>query len=245
MGNSDLPPPSGGVADAVTEKSIDVGVNKIADIGIKKLIELFFTRKYGFTSSKKHAKELYDISNTSLFQEFKNCVASNEYITLVREGLRISALNNEGRRPEIELIKGEVYRKYGSRGIKVLSIASTGEVKKVVEYLIDLKLRKNFNLIDLRNEFEKIVDNWEKITLFVKTDHDKDHIIKEIIWHIEQKQDLFFIFAYGSAIQHTIEIIAKLRNDGIYQGKYLIDGRIDMDGAGKEKYRCIFETIKL
>ncbi len=95
----------------------------------------------------------------------------------------------------------------------------------------------------LTKEFEKILDNWERITLFVKSEDNIDHILKEINWHVEQKQDFFFVFAYGRAIQHTIEAIAKLNNDGMFRSKYLFDAKKEVDRANKEKYKCVFERI--
>lgn len=209
----------------------------------EKIREMWYSKKYGFTNAKKHANELYEISNTFLFQQFEKCVATPAYITLVRDGLRISYLNDEGRRKEIEEIKKEAYDKYGIRATKILNISSTGELERVVEYLIDLKMKKNYNIFDLTNEFEKIIDNWERVTLFVRSEHDLEYILKEINWHVEQKQELFFIFAYGSAIQHTIEAIAQLNNKGIFRNKYIFDSKKEIDKANKEKYKCVFQRI--
>jgi len=212
----------------------------------EKIREIWFSHKYGFTNSKKHARELYKISDTPLFQQFEKCVAIPIYATLVRDGLRISYLNDEGRRKEIEEIRNEARKRYGRRAIKILNISSTSELQRIVEYLIDLKIKKNYNMFDLTKEFEKILDNWEKITLFVKSEqeHNIDYILKEINWHIEQKQELFFIFAYSSAIQNTIEAIANLINESIFKNNnYLFESKIEVDKAKKEKYKCIFERI--
>lgn len=230
-----------GVLDSVlSDSSNALKISKTYE----KIREIWFSRKYGFSSSKKHAKELYEISDTPLFQQFGKCVAIPIYATLVRDGLRISYLNDEGRRKEIEEIRKEARKKYGMRAIKILNISSTGELQRIVEYLIDLKIKKNYNIFDLTKEFEKILDNWEKITLFIKSEDDINHILKEVNWHIEQKQELFFIFAYGSAIQHAIEAIANLNNDGLFKNNnYLFESKIDVDKANKEKYKCIFERI--
>lgn len=209
----------------------------------EKIREFWLSKKYGFTTAKKHANELYEISNTFLFQQFEKCIATPVYVTLVRDGLRISYLNDEGRRKEIDEIRKEAYERYGIRATKILDISSTGELQRVVEYLIDLKLRKNYNIFDLTKEFEKVLDDWERITLFVKSEHNIAHILKEINWHVEQKQDFFFVFAYGSAIQHTIEAIAELNNKGIFRNKYLFDSKKEVDKANKEKYKCVFERI--
>jgi len=167
------------------------------------------------------------------------------YITLVREGLRISYLNNDGRKKEIEKINDEVNKKYGRFGLRVMQIASTGELKNIVKYLVDLKLRKNYNILDLTKEFEKIVENWVKITSFIKTEHSKEHIQKEIINHIEQKEEIFFIFAYGRAVQPAIEVIAELNTKKKFSEKYLLDSEMNKNKANIEYYRCFFESSDL
>ena len=210
----------------------------------EKIKELFCTRKYGFTDSVENAKKLYEISETSLFQSFKKCISDPTYLNLIREGLRVSYLNDNGRKKEIDDLKTEVNKRFGRFGLRIMSIASTGELEKVVAYLVDLKLRKNYNIIDLTKEFEKIVDNWNKITIFVKTEHTKIHITTEITRLMNNKEDIFFVFAYGSAVQNTIESIATLNINKEFSEKYLFEGRRGIDKAGCIHYKCFFETIE-
>lgn len=212
---------------------------------LKEIKELYLSNKYGFandTTEAENAKELYKISNTALFQSFKGCIANPLYLSLVRDGLRISYLNDEGRKKEIEKINDEIKKKYDRFGLRVMQIASTGELENIVRYLVDLKVRKDYNILDLTKEFEKIVENWLKVASFIKTEHSKEYIEEEITRHIEQKDEIFFIFAYGRAIQATIEAIAELNIQKKFSGKYLFSGERSRNKANIEYYKCFFES---
>lgn len=221
------------------------GLLDLAIAPYDKIKKLFLSKKYGFTDASGNAKKLYEISDTALFQSFKKCIVNPLYISLVREGLRISYLNDEGRKIEIDKIKHEVNKRYGRFGIRIMQIASTGELENIAKYLIDLNLRKNYNILDMTKEFEKIVENWLKITSFIKKDYPKEDIQKEIISHIEREEEIFFVFAYGSAVQPTIEVIAVLNIEHKFSEKYIFEGKMSQDKSGVEHYTCFFESVTL
>ena len=210
-----------------------------------KIKKLFYEKRYGFTDAVDNAKTLYDISETHLFQAFKKCTVNPFHLNLIREGLRISYLNDEGRKEEIEKIRYEVNKRYHSFGIRVMTIASTGELENIVNYLFDLKIRKNLNILDTTKEFEKIVENWDKITIFVKSTDSKKEIQERIIFLKKQKQEIFFLFAYKSAVQSSIESIAQLKKQKEFYGEYLISGKMSKDKSGDEYYKCFFERLNL
>ncbi|NOR85536.1 hypothetical protein GQ473_05455 [archaeon] len=122
-----------------------------------------------------------------------------------------------------------------------MTIASTGELENVVKYLVDLRMRKNYNILDLTTEFEEIVKNWDRIASFIKTEHSKKEIEKEIIKHLEMKEEIFFVFAYGRAVQSTTEVIANLNNQKIFSGKYFLNGIWNKNKSNIDYYSCFFE----
>jgi len=212
----------------------------------KKIKKEYMSHKYGFTDSVDNAYDLYKISNTSLFKAFTKCVIHQDYISLIRNGLRISYLNDEGgRKQEISLIKDEVNTKYKRMGIRIMNIASTGELEHVVRYLVDLKDRKNYNVSDLKAEFENIVSKWDKISIFVKTTDNSDLIKNKINKLMDNKEELFFVFAYKNAVIITITSIAELNTAGIFHDKYLFEANSSIDGAGIEYYSCFFERLTI
>ena len=92
---------------------------------------------------------------------------------------------------------------------------------------------------------QKIVCNWDKITIFVKT-IDTVEITKAKIQNLmDLKKELFFVFAYKNAVIITQVSIAELNTCGLFHGNYLFEAKGNVDGAGIEYYSCFFERLTI
>jgi len=174
------------------------GLKVIAHIR-QKIREKLNERKYGFVPDANETQALYEINKKEVYKRLKVCLGGHWGLDLLRVGIYISKLNDEGKRETIRKIKDHVYSKYGSRGIKIIDMGATSVIDSVASYLSDRKIRDNMNPLDLALEFDKLIEGWDKVTVFVKRD-EKDNLIYKKILKCMDNYPLFFVFAYGSAI---------------------------------------------
>jgi hypothetical protein len=118
--------------------------------------------KYGFVPNEEEAKALYAVNRKDVYLRLKTCLGGHWALDLLRVGLYVSKLNDEGKRETVRKIKDGIHEKYGPRGIKIINMGVTGVLESIALYLSDRKMRGNLKPIDLSLEFDKIIDGWEK-----------------------------------------------------------------------------------
>lgn len=226
--------------DKVAEGAGREIVNKTLNL----FTNLINSKKFGFTTSEKLAYSLENIGQRDSFKRLKQCVGNHWAMNLIRVGIHISELNDEGQRKMIEELRGEVFRRSSERGIRVLNIGATRTINSIINYLSNLKIEKNLSQDELGKELDQIINNWNKITIFVKKENSVDEIHKTTLKKIESKFQLFFVFAYGSAREIAIRAIAKLNNEKkIYQNDYIFNTSNMQDLAGYDVFTATFRLF--
>lgn len=214
---------------------------------LKKLFEkrikfLVKSKKYLISLSDKEVSELYKITKQELYGRVEKCLVSHWSMNLIALGVLISKLNELDQREIVERIKTEVHSKYMARGIRIVEMGSTGVISHIIEYLSDVKMEKNYNFIEMGKLFDGIIDQWDDITVFVKAEHGKEDVKTRCLDHLEKREILFFVFAYGSAVNATITAIAELSNENQLSG-YIWDAKMKREGV-KEVYSCTFQNAE-
>ncbi len=116
-----------------------------------------------------------------------------------------------------------IRQRYGNRGVKIIYMGSTHVIHLVIDWLYDLKINKSYNIYDLVRNFERVLDDWEKVTLFVNKEMDPEVIKSEILEISKLKHDFFFIFALGNdAVSHTQLVVAQLIKDNFFKNNYYL-----------------------
>lgn len=209
----------------------------------EKIREKLDERKYGFVPSAEEAKALFEVNKKDIYLRLKECLGGHWAIDLLRIGIYISKLNNEGKRDAIHKIRDKVHAKYGLRGIKILDMGATSIIETIALYLSNKKMRDNLNPIDLGLEFDKIIDGWEQVAIFIKKDDENSYVYEKIHSYMN-KYSIFFVFAYGSAEIKASRAIAKLRNQNIIREKrYYLNTYSNIDQAGLQNNCWVFELI--
>lgn len=207
----------------------------------KKIREKLDEGKYGFVPNAEEANALYDVNRKDVYLRLKECLGGHWSLDLLRVGIYISKLKDEGKRETVRKIKDRVHEKYGRRGIKILNMGATSVIDSVALYLSDKKMRENLNPIDLALEFDKIIEGWEEVAIFIKRDEDVSQIYNRIFIYLE-KYPLFFVFAYGTAVMKASKAIAKLNNEKtIRDKKYYVYPNFDQ--AGLQNNSWVFEIV--
>ncbi len=211
----------------------------------EKVKELWNQRKYGFTPDAEESNALYEIGRSDVYRRFKDCLESHWSTDLIRVGIHISRLNDEGKREVVQKIKDSVYKKYGKRGTAIINMGSTGVITEIIDHLSGLRLRTDLNRRDLGIEFDKIIDTWERITFFVKADDSDDKIYSRITSLMDNRFQIFFVSAYGSAGINAMRVINKLNNEEkIPDNNYALSYGSRRDKAGLKLHLWTFELME-
>lgn len=149
----------------------------------------------------------------------KECVGNSNLLGLVKLGLKIEELTDEGKVTLIANIKNDVYKKYGVEGIRILTMGSTGILLGIVQYLSAVKIENNYNQAYMTDMFKKILNNWMKITIFHKSEQGQIALEKKIISYMNSHYELFFVFSIGTASEQATKVIASLNKNGTIRKK--------------------------
>lgn len=178
--------------------------------------------KYGVTIKEEESNSIKKISESSFFLIFKTYLGNHWSKDLIKVGLYVSQLNEEGHKERIKELSDEAYRneRYGKRGWRIIQFASTGVLEIVMQHIIDLKHNKDATKRDLQREFDKILDEWEKISIPVSSEMNQKMIKDVILKKMSNDYPIFFVYAASHASNTAMLTIAKMRNDHLFSGKY-------------------------
>lgn len=213
----------------------------IKEIIKQKIRDIISSEKYLISLSKEETTSLRRITQTPIYKRMERCLLGHWSMNLIALGLYVAELNQLNQGKDIqERVRSAVHEKYRARGIRILDIGSTGVIENVLNYLDNINLRKNYNVLEMGRLFDAILDEWENITLFIKSGESPNNIEIKIGDMIANKKKLFFVFACGSAIGPTINTIAKMNIQGLLKG-YLFEGK---NNPLDNSYSCPFEDTR-
>ena len=181
----------------------------------EKVRELWYERKYGFSPKPEEARKLKDISRSGLYHRLIDCVGKHHWsLPLVNTGIYISGLDKEDKEGFKKRNRDYIYAKHGEKGIKVMHLGDTGFIENVIYNLSDLKLKRNLSEIEAGEILDKIINEWTKITIFVKHDNTPKELSERICKLMYERHDLFLVFSFGKANKVATQTLAKLLTSG-------------------------------
>ena len=224
-------------AGKVSKDSLEWISNKVKDILAQK--------RYGFTPEPKIATELQQITKSDAYRRTKECIGNNPLLNVIRLGLRMEKLTEEGKIEAIGNIKNNVIRKYGLEGITILNMGATGALMPIIQHLSDMKIENDYDQIYMLNNFEKVIENWTNITIFHQTEHGKKALVEKIKRYMDAHLEIFFVFSIGSAGNQAKKAISTLSNDGTIQQKGYMLTLISRkeDQMGRVHFSWVFKNI--
>jgi hypothetical protein len=219
--------------------------NKIKENFLEKWKDNQFEKEFGFPPKQfiLLAEKVQKIGDETYFKRLKECIGRGHWtLPFIKIGICISELSDKGERCEIDKIRDSIHKKKGWKVLNIVNMGSTGAIRGVIEYLDDLS-KKNYSSESIIQEFERIIQQWSNIAVFVHKEN-SEHIIRNSIREkIRQKMPIFFIFSYGAeANQIAMNTISYLRtNREIEPNDYLFDAFPKYDGVGTKVYMWNFK----
>ncbi len=225
-----------------------IAVSKGSYIKLKeKFLEVWAKNKskkdFGFTPSPERAKEIYQIGLSKSFDTLKEIVGKDHWaLNLIKVGIHLAELSDKGERELVDKIRAESHKNKGRTALSVVNLGSTGAINGIIKYLDNLRT-KGFLIEALLEEFDRILTEWEQITIFVKKDTDQLTVRAAITDKITRKLPIFFIFSYGAlASDSAMKSIAELNNaNQLRPNGYDWDAYPQFDGVGTQIYMWTFE----
>lgn len=208
-----------------------------------KIQQMWQKRQYGVTLLPDEAESLKKIAQNEFYLLFKKYLGAHWSIKLIKVGIYISELNDDGKRKRAKELQSEVYRSYGQKGVKIIQLASTGVLTPIMDYLIDLRLTKGANPIVLHQEFDLILHEWDVISIPVRPETPGDTLKISVQKRIDEQRPIFFVYAAASASSRAQLTLAQMNNDGAFRGKYLVIPKIKVI-HGQEYCLWILERVQ-
>jgi len=225
----------------------NIGAGKFLGDALKyayeKLKQKQLEGKYLFTPKPSELEELKNIENSDLYLRTEQLLGFSPLFGILRLGIFINHLKEqEGRESKILEVRERVFKKYGDGGIRVLNLASTGELSYVLKDLNIYYQNKRCDKLELCRLFEYILKRWKEITIFVKSENSQEDIERMIKLKIGEDYPYFFVFSYGSASKDAYLIVAKLTvSNFFFEKKYLPQLR---HHKKNEDYAWVFENLE-
>lgn len=179
----------------------------------EKFKEIQNNKRFGFSPSADLAKRLYKIDKTPDFIKLKKLIGKHYTLRLVRIGLYLESLNEEGAHELVKNIREEIALNEDVRSLKLVSMGSSGILSEVIGILEELSTQYGWSQRELVEEYEYILRTYDDIVLFVSSEVPKDNIKIRINNLMGKFPKIFFVVAAGSAAKHSMVAVAEMNND--------------------------------
>jgi len=221
----------------LASKGIDFaqkGYDKLKKVVVDKQNE----KRYLFVPIREEALRLRKLRADSQYKELELLVPNYKYLDLIRTGLLIDYYRknfSKANDDRIKQIKFDILKNPGGKKLlKIVNLPSTIFFSSIIKYLHNLKVN-NYPENHIQEEFEELVYDWEKSSLFVEKIDEIDKV--KIFCHKqgEENNDRFFILATKErAISIVEESLNALKEENFFlENFYKYD--IFKDGEGKNQ----------
>jgi len=183
----------------------------------KSQLEAFFIKNnFGFVPSGMDFSDYKKLQKKNSFKQLQFLIGKNHpTLGIILLGMHIASMSHEQRKKCVDEHRQQVYDKYKGRGVSVLNMALTGFIDGYIKWLGDLYVEKNPSEKELIDIYEKILDQWNEITIFVQTSK-ADHTIQSRLVHkMSASMAFIYVFASESAISKWQKILDKITKDNL------------------------------
>ena len=195
------------------------------------VIKFLSKNRIGFLPPDMDYDIFQKIKRKAAFKQLNFLIGSHYTLPIVVVGLWIDSLPEDKKVKVIEDSRNDIYGKYGPKGVHILNVCTTGYMEKFIVFLTRLKIDKNMSHKELTDIYEEILENWEKLTIFVEKGTPAKHLIKNCEIKMVQGTRFFYMFAAYSALKVAEEVIRKLKNEIKGYGYRITADRLNPEGS--------------
>jgi len=199
------------------------GITSYATKGYEKIKQVIIDKqnegKYAFVPNKDEVLFLEQAEKSPDYQQILILVPNYKYVDLIRTGLLLKEYNrrinmeieSEKNRQQISRIKLDIVnRPGGGRLLKIIKLPASNFFPIILSYLYELKIH-SYPENQLEEEFNELVDEWERSTKFVDKDTSLEEVLTFCNLMIRENNPRFFLLGlYENQIKIVEEIMEKL-----------------------------------
>lgn len=198
---------------------VSQGILDFSKVGYEKIKKIIVDKqnegRYAFVPNREEALFLLQSKDNPEYKQVELLVPKYKYLDIIRTGLLIANynkniannINTDKNRIRITQIKNDIGRRPGGgRLLKIVKFPTTEEFSTIMAYLYNLKFN-NYPSKLLEDEFEELVDDWEKSSRFVKNIDTVEEVIIFCKRQAEQKNKRFFVMGMYEKAISTVEIV--------------------------------------
>ena len=229
------------------------GIIDFSKAGYEKIKHFFVDKfnegKYAFVPDKEEALFLQESKNNPHYKQIEELVPNYKYLDLIRTGFLVASynkkindeINPEKYRQRISQIKEQIAKRPGGgRLLKIVKFPTTIYFSSAITYLQNLKLN-NYPIELLEDEFEELVEDWEKSSKFVKNTENFEGVISFCKRQAEQKNRRFSIL--GMHIK-TVKIIEEAINQLVEESFFKDNNyKLKVSKSGEDSNILTMEAI--
>ena len=174
----------------------------------------FIKHKVGFLPPGTNYEVLQKIKRTKAVKQLEFLIGSDHFtLPIVIVGLSMVSMP-ENKKAEVAVdSRNAIYHKHGLKGVHILNICTTGYMDKFIMFLAKLNVSRNMSKKELIDVYEKILEDWERLTIFVQKHHSTKHIFKICESKMIQNLPFFHMFAAYGALKIAGEVTKKLNKE--------------------------------
>ncbi len=225
-------------------------LSKIGDEGIKKVYSIIrkihSEGKFAFFPNKEEAYTLKKLAARSWYREFKRILPGHWGVDVVRTACYIMILEEKGDNNRVKEIKESVFRNRKILGLRLIEMVQNGVFVAVLDRLTTLKDEHKYSHEDLENDFENVLADWQRITIFVQNADSKEKIKTQAMQFIDASESTFFILAKGNAIATAQSVLVELqKEDYILEKGYVWFAKTSNDTKPPTYYCGVYSSTYL
>jgi len=207
--------------------------------GVKKF---FMKNKVGFLPEGMDYSDFQKLKTKMVFKQLKFLIGKQDTLSIILLGLYIQGLDNKIKSKIADESRQRIYNKYGTKGVSILSLSTTGFIEEYIKWLSDYNIKNNPSQQELIDLYERCLNDWREITIFVQNVMQTQTIMDRMIGKMNIGKEVFFLFASKGAIMKVEEAI-KTRFDEESLKEYGYEYSTDKLNNNSEERVWIFQKI--
>ena len=152
-----------------------------------------------------------------VYKQLKFLIGKHVSLPIVLIGLWLNSLPEEEQVQQAKDKRDEVYGQYKEKGVNILNMAVTGFIESFVKFLSNYNLKESPTKEELVDIYEKNLEEWSRITVFVKETHSVAIILEKCKTKFAYDYPFVYVFASYSAIPIAEKVIQACKENELFK----------------------------
>ncbi len=181
------------------------------------IIDKWNEGKFAFVPSKEEAIKLKQNFDSPHYKEISEIIPNYAELDLILTGLLIKEYQDTKRDVRVGEIKRSIMQRPNARHlIKIVNLPTTPFFSVINDFLKERK-KQGYSIQQLEAEFNDVVEELEKNTLFVKNEHTVEYILKFVEQRFINKTKVFFLLGMKTAAIQVEKAVSNIEENKVFE----------------------------